>query len=488
MDDVKAKMLPVTVSPLVRDSGYVNILFLAADPTDASRLRLGEEFREIQEELKLGKQRERFRVELPQLSVRPADISQALLDYEPQIVHFSGHGTPTGALCFENRIGEAHLVEPDALAALFELFANRVNRVLLNACYSDAQARAIAEHVKYVIGMSKEISDKAAIAFVTGFYQALGAGRTIEGAYKLGCAQISLQGVPEEFTPVLIKKRNKQSYKQVRAKPSASRNALPADEQAHRLAELEEHLRLLRHYEDIRQQIRELQHHLPFWPPERLAALDLSKGMRGDAFGGLPPLKWIPTADGHWLRALDERFDPVIQHLESSDQKAILQALKNWKKLGGDCIERCHRLHEEIEREAERETGLSTIFSDSSRPAEPGLWNAFSWTIYRWAVGPTYDWDYTIAAEVGNLRLLQLLPEHSNLAWIQSEEIGRVKALHQRLMQNYRESHLAKGITDLVRTMTTVDQQITDGLAIVSKLAVITGKCGQCASPQATSH
>jgi hypothetical protein len=184
----------------------LSILFLAADPTDASRLRLGEEFREIQGRLKLAKFRERFRLELPQLSVRPADISQALLDVQPQIVHFSGHGTSTGALCFENQLGQTQLVEPDALAALFEQFAHQVSCVLLNACYSEAQAKSIAEHINYVVGMSQSVGDRAAIAFAVGFYQALGAGRTIEEAFKLGCIQIRLQGIPEHLTPVFIKK------------------------------------------------------------------------------------------------------------------------------------------------------------------------------------------------------------------------------------------------------------------------------------------
>jgi hypothetical protein len=186
-------------------ANVISILFLAADPTDASRLRLGEEFREIQEKLKLAKLRDRFRLELPQLSARPADISQALLDVQPQIVHFSGHGTSTGALCFENRAGQTHLVQPDALAALFEQFVSQVNCVLLNACYSETQAKAIAEHIEYVIGMNQAIGDKAAIAFAVGFYQAIGAGRTIEDAYKLGCVQIRLQGIPEHLTPIFLK-------------------------------------------------------------------------------------------------------------------------------------------------------------------------------------------------------------------------------------------------------------------------------------------
>lgn len=184
-----------------------SILFLAADPSDASRLRLGEEFREIQEKLKLAKLREQFILELPQLSARPVDMSQALLDAQPQIVHFSGHGTSAGALCFENQAGNIHLVAPDALASLFEQFSNQVTCVLLNACYSEIQANAISKHIEYVIGMNQAIGDKTAIAFSIGFYQALGAGRTIKDAYKLGCVQIRLQNISEHLTPVLLQRR-----------------------------------------------------------------------------------------------------------------------------------------------------------------------------------------------------------------------------------------------------------------------------------------
>lgn len=184
----------------------INILFLSADPTDASRLRLQREFREIQTTLQLARQREYLKMERPGLSVRPTDISQALLNVQPQIVHFSGHGTSQGELCFENTIGQTHLVQPDALAALFEEFANQIKCVILNACYSEIQAKAIAAHIEYVIGMNQGIGDDAAIYFSIGFYQALGAGRTIEDSYKLGCVQIRLQGIRDHLTPVLIKK------------------------------------------------------------------------------------------------------------------------------------------------------------------------------------------------------------------------------------------------------------------------------------------
>jgi CHAT domain len=181
------------------------ILFLAADPTDESRLRLGEELREIQEKLQLAKLRKRFRLE-QRMSVRPADVTQALLDVQPEIVHFSGHGTTSGELCFENQVGESHPVQPEALAALFQQFAHQVKCVLLNVCHSDAQAKAIAEQIPHVIGMNDAISDDGAIAFAIGFYQALGAGSTIDTAYELGCVQIRLMNIPEHLIPKLFKK------------------------------------------------------------------------------------------------------------------------------------------------------------------------------------------------------------------------------------------------------------------------------------------
>jgi hypothetical protein len=72
-----------------------SILFLASDPSNTTRLRLGEELREIQEKLQFAKHRDSFSLNA-RWSIRPTDLSQALLDINPLIVHFSGHGTSDG--------------------------------------------------------------------------------------------------------------------------------------------------------------------------------------------------------------------------------------------------------------------------------------------------------------------------------------------------------------------------------------------------------
>ncbi|MFH7030664.1 MAG: CHASE2 domain-containing protein [Heteroscytonema crispum UTEX LB 1556] len=181
------------------------VLILAANPKDTTRLRLDEEVRDIEEGLQRSQKRDQFSLK-QQSAVRPRDIQRAVLEFKPQIVHFSGHGTEEKELIFEDETGKSKLVSGAALADFFKLFADTVECVVLNGCYSAVQADAIAEHINYVIGMNQAIGDKAAIEFAVGFYDALGAGETIQFAYKFGCSAIRMAGIEEHLTPVLLKK------------------------------------------------------------------------------------------------------------------------------------------------------------------------------------------------------------------------------------------------------------------------------------------
>lgn len=178
------------------------ILFLAANPKGTSPLRLDQEMRDIEQGLERAKKRDQF-ILRQKWAVRAEDLRRAMLDYEPQIVHFSGHGAGEQGLALENDSGQVQLVKAEALTELFELFAGKVECVLLNACYSEVQGEAICQHVDYVIGMNDEIGDEAAIKFAVGFYDGLAAGKSIEAAYKLGCNAIRMAGIPEHLTPVL---------------------------------------------------------------------------------------------------------------------------------------------------------------------------------------------------------------------------------------------------------------------------------------------
>ncbi|MBW4571668.1 MAG: AAA-like domain-containing protein [Tolypothrix carrinoi HA7290-LM1] len=177
------------------------ILILTANPKNTDRLRLDEELREIQAGLERAKKREQFEI-ITRWAVRPDDLRRTLLDCDPQIVHFSGHGSGNQGLALENDTGQAKLISAESLSRLFKLFKG-IECVLLNACYSKVQAEAIHQHIDYVIGMSQAIGDKAAREFAIGFYDGLGAGRSIEDAYEFGCNAIELEGIPESEIPVL---------------------------------------------------------------------------------------------------------------------------------------------------------------------------------------------------------------------------------------------------------------------------------------------
>ncbi|WP_243902542.1 eIF2A-related protein [Aetokthonos hydrillicola] len=180
------------------------ILILAANPKSTSRLRLDEEVREIDEGLRRASKREQFRLE-QKWAVRQRDFYRAILDCQPQIVHFSGHGTGEEGIVLEDETDQPVAVNALALASMFKVFAKYgVQCVLLIACYSEVQAKSISQHVNYVIGMNTTVGDKVAKDFSVAFYDALAAGQDIEDAYELACA--ILINYSEQQTPVLFKK------------------------------------------------------------------------------------------------------------------------------------------------------------------------------------------------------------------------------------------------------------------------------------------
>lgn len=193
------------------------ILFLAANPKNTSKLGLDNEVQAIQSGLERSRYRDQFELK-QRWAVSPREMQRSIEDLKPHIVHFSGHGVGEDGLALENEAGDVQLVQAEALAQLFRLFVAPftdppVQCVLMNACYSEVQANAIAEHIPYVIGMNKAVGDKAAREFAVGFYDALGAGREIPIAYEFGKVSISMAGIPEHLTPQLVTPKTRKCFK-----------------------------------------------------------------------------------------------------------------------------------------------------------------------------------------------------------------------------------------------------------------------------------
>ncbi len=194
---------------VIKKDSRKTILILAANPKDTKRLSFDEEISKINEGLKRSKYRDQFKIH-SELAIDYHGLRRALLDYEPYIVHFIGHGEK-GGLMLKSEFGLAEPISSRALSRLFKLRSRYVKCVILNACYAASQADVINKHINYVIGMPGKINDKSAVEFSVGFYDALGAGEPVEVAFEFGCDAVEQiePNLPEQLMPVLKKKRGK---------------------------------------------------------------------------------------------------------------------------------------------------------------------------------------------------------------------------------------------------------------------------------------
>ncbi len=209
VERVISTAMKTTRKPKVKTEGRstmkVKVLFVAANPTSTDRLMLDEEIREITRKIEISKYRNLLEVE-SMWAARPDDLLQGLNQHRPHIVHFSGHGSSTGEIILVDNSGSPKAVSTQALKALFTTLKDNIRVVLLNACYSDIQAKAIVEVIDCVIGMNEAIGDQAAITFAASFYRAVGFGRSIKDAFDQGKTALLLEGIPEENTPELVVK------------------------------------------------------------------------------------------------------------------------------------------------------------------------------------------------------------------------------------------------------------------------------------------
>jgi hypothetical protein len=171
------------------------ILVLSANPWSTGRILAAEETREIFERIQEGPYRDQFELHRHG-AVRPIDLQRLLLTYEPQIVHFSGHGSLSQRILLNGTHGRAQALDQRGLTDVLAFYNNHVRLVLLNACFTMAQARSISQEVDYSIGTARPIGDKVSVAFAGAFYRAIGFGKSVREAFKSATAELALTKMP----------------------------------------------------------------------------------------------------------------------------------------------------------------------------------------------------------------------------------------------------------------------------------------------------
>ncbi|WP_299259615.1 CHAT domain-containing protein [uncultured Kushneria sp.] len=180
----------------------ITVLFIASNPTDQTQLRLDEEIRAITKKIRESEYRDA--VELKSLwATRPDDLLQALNEYKPTIVHFSGHGSDLGELVLQDDSGHTKLISLEAIVQLFTVMASGIELIVFNACFSYAQAERVTSHVKAAIGTNDSVGDEAARVFAAQLYSAIGFGKSVREAFAQAKVALQLEGIKEEDIPEL---------------------------------------------------------------------------------------------------------------------------------------------------------------------------------------------------------------------------------------------------------------------------------------------
>src|SRR4029078_5129803 len=102
----------------------LKVLFFAANPQTTPSLRLDEEARAIRERVRASTMGTQIQFET-RWATRPDDLIQELNEYQPHVVHCSGHGGSAG-LAFQDATGDAALVSGSALAHLFSALKDNI--------------------------------------------------------------------------------------------------------------------------------------------------------------------------------------------------------------------------------------------------------------------------------------------------------------------------------------------------------------------------
>ncbi len=243
---VNVQNLNIGIAERLEKSGdRVRILVVAANPLGSSPLKLDHEVKTIQEALRRSRKRDNFLVEY-RLAATPSELRRALLDVEPHVLHFSGHGAGKQGLLFvsdesagaiyrsdsgevrsrSTSSNEIKFVPAQPLANLLQLCDEHLECVVLNACYSDVQGNEISANIPFTIGMRDQVADNVAIKFSQGFYDAIGAGKGYEMAFEWGKSAIECDLVNNSAAKILVLRKKGEKIKPKEQKTNSSQTPI----------------------------------------------------------------------------------------------------------------------------------------------------------------------------------------------------------------------------------------------------------------------
>jgi hypothetical protein len=191
------------------DNKKTRILFLSANPRGTKKLNLIKESNVIEDIINYADYGDQFLFK-QRHEASASKLQQYLIKFNPQIIHFAGHGddaTEIGIILFQDSKAKKEPASKESITDLFRILNERNNiteqdkirLVVLNACFSQELADEISRYVDCVIGMKNQVNDNAARTFAESFYFGVASGQSVHTAFDFGHNQLELLKIPKEY-------------------------------------------------------------------------------------------------------------------------------------------------------------------------------------------------------------------------------------------------------------------------------------------------
>lgn len=181
------------------------VAFLLASPSGAGAINVAMDYREADAAVRSSANRDKLELR-PFPAAHVGTLLDALNEYQPDVVQFSGHGGGEAILFDGAEIRSVGGVALDFSVAQKMLAATekRPKLLVLTACKTVAGADIFLDTVPIVIAMSDDVSDWAAAFFSRRFYAALVSGQSIQNSFDQAKAYLAAEGLPDADLPTLI--------------------------------------------------------------------------------------------------------------------------------------------------------------------------------------------------------------------------------------------------------------------------------------------
>ena len=152
-----------------------------------------------------------FKPPLDKSELAVDDISKTLSTVEPYIIDISGAEDGLSTLLIEEAVRTNANADLDALIGeFFKVTSEHTYCVVLNGCYIEKQAREIAKHIEFLIGIKRQTSHDITIHFLDELYYQLGMGVPIKRSYDAACSRIRRRGTDESNLPILLSRKKEE--------------------------------------------------------------------------------------------------------------------------------------------------------------------------------------------------------------------------------------------------------------------------------------